>query len=96
MTDGMIYHGVRKQELLKIIERSGLNFEEATSNFGFADNTRNPLSLILDGYFIQIIPMGTQLGNSSSRYCYLIHYYTPSLDEDPDENDDNNVGLWNS
>ena len=34
MTDGMIYHGVRKQELLKIIERSGLNFEEATSNFG--------------------------------------------------------------
>ncbi|MDR8285048.1 HtdA, partial [Acinetobacter baumannii] len=25
MTDGMIYHGVRKQELLKIIERSGLN-----------------------------------------------------------------------
>lgn len=46
MTDGMIYHGVRKQELLKIIERSGLNFEEATSNFGFADNTRNPLSLI--------------------------------------------------
>ncbi|RRZ42810.1 HtdA, partial [Klebsiella pneumoniae] len=57
MTDGMIYHGVRKQELLKIIERSGLNFEEATSNFGFADNTRNPLSLILDGYFIQIIPM---------------------------------------
>lgn len=26
------------------------------------------------------------MGNSSSRYCYLIHYYTPSLDEDPDEN----------
>ncbi|MEY7614383.1 hypothetical protein [Klebsiella pneumoniae] len=60
MTDGMIYHGVRKQELLKIIERSGLNFEEATSNFGFADNTRNPLSLILDGYFIQIIPMARE------------------------------------
>ena len=63
MTDGMIYHGVRKQELLKIIERSGLNFEEATSNFGFADNTRNPLSLILDGYFIQIIPMAREEHN---------------------------------
>ena len=25
------------------------------------------------------------IGNSSSRYCYLIHYYTP-IDEDPDEN----------
>ncbi len=80
MTDGMIYHGVRKQELLKIIERSGLNFEEATSNFGFADNTRNPLSLILGWVFYSdnsYGPRGTQLGNSSSRYCYLIHYYTP-------------------
>ncbi|BDO05757.1 hypothetical protein KAM622c_53440 (plasmid) [Klebsiella quasipneumoniae subsp. quasipneumoniae] len=69
MTDGMIYHGVRKQELRRSNqERSGLNFEEATSNFGFADNTRNPLSLILDGYFIQIIPMAREEHN---------WYYTP-------------------
>ena len=89
MTDGMIYHGVRKQELLKIIERSGLNFEEATSNFGFADNTRNPLSLILDGYFIQIIPMAREEHNweiAPVDTVILSIIIPPSLDEDPDEN----------
>jgi hypothetical protein len=89
MTDGMIYHGVRKQELLKIIERSGLNFEEATSNFGVADNTRNPLSLILDGYFIQIIPMAREEHNweiAPVDTVILSIIIPPSLDEDPDEN----------
>jgi hypothetical protein len=39
MTDGMIYHGVRKHELLRIIERSGLTFEEAPNTFGFAETS---------------------------------------------------------
>lgn len=89
MTDGMIYHGVRKQELLKIIERSGLNFEEAANTFGFADSTRNPLSLILDGYFIQIIPMareGHDWEIAPVDTVILSIILPPSLDDDPDEN----------
>lgn len=89
MTDGMIYHGVRKHELLRIIERSGLTFEEAPNTFGFAEASHNPLSLILDGYFIQITPMAREDHNweiAPVDTVILSIIIPPSLDEDLDEN----------
>ncbi|HBR1414603.1 TPA: HtdA [Klebsiella pneumoniae] len=88
MKYGMIYHGVRKHELLNIIERSGLNFEEAPNTFGFTESLRNPLSLILEGYFIQIIPMAREEHNweiAPVDTVVLSIIIPPSLDDAPDE-----------